>query len=74
MHGANMKIIVRPSVLITNILRVIGSTADNIKTDLKKNKMTEWYGQHSCGSEQKPEEGCCRHADELPVSIKAGSC
>jgi hypothetical protein len=36
MHGANMKIIIRPSVLITNKLRVISSTTDNIKTDLKK--------------------------------------
>jgi hypothetical protein len=36
MYGANMKIIIRPSVLITNELRVISSTRDNIKTDLKK--------------------------------------
>jgi len=32
--------------------------------------MTEWHGQYSCGSEQKPEEVCCGHGDELTVSIK----
>ena len=47
--------ILLPSVIVKRIL---------------KYKMAEWHEQHSCGSEQIPEEVCCGHGDELPVSIK----
>jgi hypothetical protein len=33
-------------------------------------KMTDWHGHHSCVSEQKSDEGCCWHGDELPLSFK----
>jgi hypothetical protein len=42
---------------------------DNIKMDLKRDRMG-WYGLHSSGSGQEPVEGSCEHGNEPSGSIK----